>query len=171
MKTPILVAILVALGTSGQLVAQDSNTPKNGKPTTTPETAGIPVPFEIKPSTAKDQPVSAAVYKELSLSSLGISTNAIVISSISNRYDLIEARRLRLEGSLVPLVNRPTLVTFLQLFNPFAPAEYGGMRVNGTSQGFGNVFYDPVRSQPGSVLISVGDNPPKADEPVKTKSE
>lgn len=171
MKTPIsLLAALLALGTSGQLVAQDSNAPKTEKPATTADTtttstnAAPSLPFELPPVETNQIGTAGLTLSStaISFSDLGISTNAVVISSMSNRLDVLESGRIQLSGSLVPVVKKPSLVTFLQLFNPFAPAEYGGMEITSASQGFGRVFADPVKTGPTTVLFSVGDNPPKA---------
>lgn len=93
---------------------------------------------------------------------LGVSPQARVVSVMTNRLDLIETRRARVEGGLVPVLQRPTLVTFLQLFNPFAPAEYGGTGPGTPDQAFSRAFADPIKTGPASPLISVGDRPAKS---------
>lgn len=170
MKTPIsLLAALLALGASGQLVAQDSSAPKAEKPAApTASKSKTPVavtlPFELPPAETNTTGNSSTTLSAnaISFSDLGISTNAVVISSMSNRLDVLESGRIELSGSLVPMVKKPSLVTFLQLFNPFAPEEYGGLQVTSAGQGFGRVFADPVKTGPTTVLFSVGDNPPKS---------
>lgn len=66
----------------------------------------------------------------------------------------IETGPIVIEGSATPALKAPGVRTFVNLFNPFAPAEYGGQESRGGRETRG--FYDPVKSEPGLVLISVG---------------
>jgi hypothetical protein len=172
MKTPItLFAALLAWGASGQILAQDTNSPAGEVPAISPESSSLPIALAAGTNDRTAPVVSAELYRNLGLAELGVSTNALVISSGTNRLDLIEARRLRLEGSLVPAIKRPSLATFLQLVNPFAPSEYGGTRVSAAGQGFGRVFDDPIEAKTGVVLLSVGDNPLRSNEPTRLDSD
>ncbi len=101
----------------------------------------------------------ASIFSPGTLQSLGVGPNARVVSVMTNRLDVLEGRRARLEGGLVPLIQRPTLVTFLQLFNPFAPAEYGGMVEGQPGSAFSRAFADPIKTYPTAALFSVGARP------------
>ncbi len=127
-------------------------------------------------SVAQDEPVApraveaeaspagelASVFSTSTLNSLGISPQARVVSVMTNRLDAVELEAVRVEGTLVPVFKRPSLVTFLQLFNPFAPEEFGGTGGGPEGQAFSRAFADPIKTQPTTALFSVGDKPVKA---------
>lgn len=97
------------------------------------------------------------------LDELVASTNAAVIQLQPVREDQVDFQKVRVEGGVAPVVKRPTFVRFLQLFNPFAPAEYGGMAgAGGQGATLSRAFHDPAKSQPTSPLISVGNKPDKS---------
>ncbi len=127
-------------------------------------------------SVAKDEPVApgavaaeaspagelASVFSTSTLHSLGVSPKARVVSVMTNRLDAVELEAVEVKGTLVPVFKRPTLVTFLQLFNPFAPEEFGGTGGGPDGQAFSRAFADPIKTQPTTALFSVGDQPAKA---------
>lgn len=167
MKKPLLLlATLLAMGSSDRLAGQSATAKKSGAPT--PETtstnaaqhAAAPAPAVIAGKSTNDSVATQSTL--LSFHDLGTSTNAMVVSSGTARLNVLESERTRMEGGLVPLVKRPSVVTFLQLFNPFAPAEYGGMQQTSAGEGFGRIFFEPGKSGPSSVLFSIGENPPKS---------
>jgi hypothetical protein len=82
---------------------------------------------------------------------------------MTNRLDVVEKGGVRVQGGLVPVIKQPSLGTFLQLFNPFAPAEYGGMRPLRLGQTFSRLDADPIKTGPTSPLISIGDRPVKPE--------
>jgi len=156
MKVPVvpLIAALV-LGGGATIHGQETAVPGREAPASETSPPGRAV------SDSTNAPL-VSVFSSETLRSLGIAPNARVVSVMTNRLDLMEGRRARVEGGLVPLVRRPSLVTFLQLFNPFAPAEYGGMSPGTTDQGFSRAFADPIKTQPTSPLLSIGDRPERS---------
>lgn len=167
MKAPLhsLIAALV-LGGISTGYGQAATLPKTElKPAAEPESdAAQPAP----PTTFSTNTTLVSVFSDETLRQLGINPNTKVVSVMTNRMDLIEGQRTRIEGGLVPLIRRPSLVTFLQLFNPFAPEEYGGMSAGTPDQGFSRAFADPIKTQPAAPLFLVGDKPVKADTKPKS---
>jgi len=159
MKSPLIVlvvALVFGLGTN--LPAEDLASPKAEPAGEAPQTIASPVPSE------NDRPVSelSSLFSAATLSSLGVSTNARVISVTTNRLEVLDRPGVRLEGGMVPLLNRPSIGTFLQLFNPFAPAEFGGMGALRAGEVFTRAEADPIKTQPSGVLFSVGARPEKS---------
>ncbi len=150
----VLVVALV-LGPGKELPAEDLVAPKEEATGEAPKTITSPTPTE------NNRPASelSSLFSAATLSSLGVSTNARVISLATNRLDVLDRPGVRLEGALVPLLNRPAISTFLQLFNPFAPAEFGGMSPLREGEVFSRAEADPIKTKPTGVLFSVGDQP------------
>ncbi len=155
-------SLLTAALVWGNLLAshgQEADKPTPAAPAEpTPATES---PTAIATAPGDSQPELVSVFSPDTLRSLGIDPNARVVSVMTNRLDVVEGRRTRIEGGLVPLVKVPTLLTFFQLFNPFAPAEYGGMAEGVPGSGFSRAFADPIKTYPTSPLISVGAKPAK----------
>lgn len=160
MKTRIsLLASALVLGTPAILHAQDAASPKKA-----PATASTPV--ITTPAAAATESTNGgleSVFSTATLSNLGISSNLRVVSVMTNRLDLVQRQRVQMEGPVVAVIKRPSLVTVLQMFNPFAPAEFGGNApLNGP--GFSRAFADPNKTYPTAALISVGDRPARAGD-------
>lgn len=159
MKTTLTVLVVaLVLGPSTNLPAEDLAAPKEEPAGEAPKTISSPTPTE------NDRPVSelSSLFSAATLSSLGVSTNARVISLATNRLDVLDRPGVRIEGGVVPLLNRPSFVTFLQLFNPFAPAEFGGMGALREGEVFSRAEADPIKTKPPGVLFSVGARPEKS---------
>jgi hypothetical protein len=158
MKTTLtlLVAALVS-GPTTNLPAEDLAAPKEEATGAAAQTITSPAPME------NGRPVSelSSLFSAATLSSLGVSTNARVISLATNRLDVLDRPGVRIEGGVVPLLNRPAIGTFFQLFNPFAPAEFGGMGALREGEVFSRAEADPIKTKPTGVLFSVGDQPEK----------
>lgn len=168
MKTTLTVlAVALVLGPSANLPAEDLVSPKEEPASEAPESIASPTPPE------NDRPVSelSSLFSAATLSSLGVSTNARVISLATNRLDLLDRPGVRIEGGVVPLFNRPSFVTFLQLFNPFAPAEFGGMSALREGEVFSRAEADPIKTKPTGVLFSVGARPEKSVTPARTGND
>jgi len=165
MKKPIhFLAVALVLGSVTAVRSQDSET---AKPAAVPAVPAVFEPSVESVPAEKPAPVPVSVFSAETLKQLGIGPNAKVVSVMTNRLDVLDKGSTRLEGGLVPLIKQPSLVTFLQLFNPFAPEEYGGMGAGRPDQGFSRAFADPIKTQPAAALISFGDRPRKA-QPANT---
>ena len=81
------------------------------------------------------------------------------IPEVLEPLDRIEGESTVIEGGLVPILKEPTGNSLFQLFNPFAPKEYGGTTHEPGSKAFSRAFHDPVASKPTWVLFSVGEKP------------
>jgi hypothetical protein len=160
MKTPktLLTATLVL----GNLLASHSQEADKSTPAAQLEPATATESATADAAASGDsKPELVSVFSPDTLRRLGIDPNARVVSVMTNRLDVVEGGRMRVEGGLVPLVKVPTLLTFFQLFNPFAPAEFGGMAEGAPGSGFSRAFVDPIKTYPTSPLISVGAKPAK----------
>ena len=154
-----LFAALVLGGSLAGYGQEAAATNSPAEPATAPESeAARPGPAA---AISTNTPL-VSVFSSETLRQLGIDPKTKVVSVMTNRLDLVEGRRTRIEGGLVPLIQRPSLLTFVQLFNPFAPAGYGGMSIGTPDQGFSRAFADPIKTQPAAPLIRVGNKPVKA---------
>jgi hypothetical protein len=161
MKAPI--SILTAALVWGNLLSSHGQEAAKPTPTALPAaTPAIESPAAIASAPGADNTELVSVFSPETLRRLGIDPNARVVSVMTNRLDVVEGRRTRVEGGLVPLVKVPSLLTFFQLFNPFAPAEYGGMGEGVPGSGFSRAFADPIKTYPTSPFISVGGKPEKS---------
>lgn len=104
-----------------------------------------------------------AIHSEAPLVSLSITTNDIVEKVVTNDLTRIELQRVEITGTVTPVVKKRTFGSFLQLFNPFAPAEYGGT-TEPVGKAPSRAFMDPVTSQPTSPLIGVGGKPKQPEK-------
>lgn len=141
-----------------------------------PDSASKPASIGESPKSSTDAAASSGpivltqpLIDARMLEELVASTNGAVIQLQPVREDQVDFEKVRVEGGVAPVVKRPTFVRFLQLFNPFAPAEYGGIEgAAGQGATLSRAFHDPVESQPTSPLISVGNKPatvkPSGDE-------
>ena len=152
-------AAALAVGTAGMLHAQDADRPNSDS--TTPGNKPVTILAATNSSESTNGGLESA-FSATTLSNLGIDPKLRVVSVMTNRLDKVELERVQIEGGLVPLIKRPSLVTFLQLFNPFAPTEYGG-NAPLTAPGFSRAFADPIRTQPTAALFSIGDKPARGD--------
>ena len=103
-----------------------------------------------------------AVFSDDALSRLTVDTNNVVERVYTNNLTVLELKRMQVTGTATPLVKKRTFGTFLQLFNPLAPTEYGG-----TGEPIGKApsraFADPIETVPSSALISIGNRPSKPE--------
>jgi hypothetical protein len=161
MKAPI--SLLTAALVWGNLLSSHGQEAAKPAPAAPSEpTPATESPAAIAPASGAGNTELVSVFSPDTLRRLGIDPNARVVSVMTNRLDVMEGRRTRVEGGLVPLIKVPSLLTFFQLFNPFAPAEYGGMSEGVPGSGFSRAFADPIKTYPTSPLISVGGKPEKS---------
>lgn len=92
------------------------------------------------------------------LPELTIETNIPLQTIPTNKLTTIELERVEIHGTLTPAIKKRTFGSVLQLFNPFAPEEYGG---NATPAGRDS--FDPTTDGPATVLIGVGFKQKPAD--------
>lgn len=162
--TLTLLVVALVSGLTINLPAADPASPKEPPADAAPQTVTSPAPEAI------GRPVSelSSLFSAATLSSLGVSTNARVISLATNRLNVLDRPGVRIEGGVVPLLNRPSLGTFFQLFNPFAQAEFGGMGALREGEAFSRAEADPIKTKPTGVLFSVGARPEKDVTPGRT---
>ena len=105
----------------------------------------------------------SALFSDDALSRLTVDTNNVVERVYTNDLTVLELKRIQITGTTTPLVKKRTFGTFLQLFNPLAPTEYGG-----TGEPVGKApsraFLDPIETTPTTPLIGVGNRPSKPEK-------
>lgn len=153
--------VTTALVWGSLFITQGQETDKPTPATPTAAAAPESTPATTTPTAATNAALES-VFSDETLRSLGIDPNTRVVSVMTNRLDVMDSGRNRVTGGLVPVIKRPALVTFFQLFNPFAPAEYGGTGEGVPLSGFSRAFADPIKSYPTASLISVGGKPEKS---------
>jgi hypothetical protein len=102
------------------------------------------------------------VYSDDAFSKITIDTNNAVERVYTNDLTRLELKRMQISGTTTPVIKQRTFGSFLQLFNPFAPAAYGG-----TDEPIGKApsraFADPILTQPSTPLVGIGNSPSKPD--------
>ncbi|GEM_PF-2481686 len=93
-----------------------------------------------------------------------ISTNIPIEAVPTNTLTTIELERVQIHGTVTPAIKKRTFGSVLQLFNPFAPADYGGTEPSAGEAGFNRAFYDPVKDGPTTVLFGVDRKSKKTSE-------
>ncbi|HAV64531.1 MAG TPA: hypothetical protein DCY13_19455 [Verrucomicrobiales bacterium] len=161
MKTPIVhFAAGILLFAAGFSSGQEG--PASGRLSATPDTPQETPAVSNSGAPSEVGFVSGPIIDERMLAELANSTNVTIIQAAPEREDRVDFQRVRVEGGVTPVIKQPTFVRFLQLFNPFAPAEFGGLRERPQGTTLSRAFHDPIKSQPASALISIGERPAAA---------
>lgn len=164
MKRLLLIILLGVVG-GASIYAQKAENPEGkiaDKPTEESPTTGD----KLLPT--KDFNNPGLEYLQLSAddgttSDIVISKNLTLDAPPTNNLTRLELPRVQITGSVTPVIKKRTFGSFLQLFNPFAPAEYGGSEEPFAVKSESRAFHDPVTDKPSTVLIGVGGKPKKVD--------
>lgn len=160
MKT-LLMSIIVVVAGGILSMGQDADETA-GKPALADKSLlddiKAPPPAETLSSLKSGLSYDQGNVSEVLLSNLIVNTNVPLQIISTNQLTTIELERVELHGTLVPAIKKRTFGSVLQLFNPFAPAAYGG---NVTPAGRDS--FDPTTDGPSTVLIGVDFKPKPAD--------
>lgn len=170
MKTLILT-ICMGVISSPFLVAQEAEKLES-KPESKPEQSELESAEELKTLSPKGLLISfeksgltydQATPVDSTIPSAGLKKD-IPLVIVTNKLTTINLQRIQVTGTATPAIKKRTFGSFLQLFNPFAPTEYGGTRDTGSRQAVSRAFHDPVTDGPSTVIIGIGNRPNQADD-------
>jgi hypothetical protein len=158
MKTLSLSVFLVLLGSaSGDSQEAEKAVPN---PASTEKKLFDETKVTQPPETLTSLKLTGLTYDQNAVSDfivadLIINTNIPLETVPTNTLTTIELERVQIHGTVTPAIKKRTFGSVLQLFNPFAPAEYGGTEPSAGEAGFSRVFHDPVKDGPTAVLFGV----------------
>lgn len=175
----ICLTLGLALGTAFTGNAQEVSS--DPKPPVTAESAKPEKPATDEGEEIKSGPITVELIQELEKSgpqsgTIGSETeitafsNGINVTNVpfelkaTNQLTTIDYKGVEINGTLTPAIKRRSVGSFLQLFNPFAPSDYGGNSEAKGEKGFSRAFADPTTTEPKTVLIGIGASPKPADQ-------